>query len=58
MRGCSVIARALLMLAAMALALILYAWLASWMHRVLAWADNTTGWLLRGAGGIPAPHSS
>jgi len=49
MRGCSVIACAILILAAAVLALMVYAWLAAWLQKALAWIDNMTEWLTRNA---------
>jgi len=40
---------ALLILVAAVLAWLLCAWLVSWLHKTLAWADSTTSWLLQNA---------
>jgi phosphotransferase system glucose/maltose/N-acetylglucosamine-specific IIC component len=48
-RACSPLACLLLVIVTAALALLLYAWVASWIGRTLAWADNMTGWLLADA---------
>jgi phosphotransferase system glucose/maltose/N-acetylglucosamine-specific IIC component len=60
---CCVIACVLLVLVTAVLAFLLCAWVASWIGRTLAWADNMTGWLLanatekicRGLTGTPRP---
>jgi len=48
-RACSVVACALLILAAAILAFLLCTWLTSWIHRTLVWADSATSWLLQNA---------
>jgi hypothetical protein len=48
-RACSPLACLLLVIVTAALALLLYAWLVTWIHKALSWADNMTGWLLASA---------